>query len=220
MSASPAPPLHSALDRLPLHNWHWFLIRGLVMMGFGIIALFVPGLTLFAFAAVFAIFSFVDGVAGLISGLRGARRHAPRWGVLILSGLSGIAVGVLFAIWPLLSAALYATMIVALIAAWAIVSGALQIVAAIRLRREIKGEWLLGLVGLLTLLLGLWLLARVWLAPLLTVLSVGWLIGLWAIIAGASLMALAMRLRLQGLEPSPEPHPVPSPRTGAEPDQT
>jgi uncharacterized membrane protein HdeD (DUF308 family) len=162
-------------------------------------------LTLFAFAAVFATFSFVDGIASLISGLRGAGRHAPRWGVLVVSGLAGIAVGVLFAIWPLLSTAVYATVAVALIAAWAIASGALQIAAAIRLRREIKGEWLLGLVGLLTLLLGLWLLVQVWLAPLLTVLSVGWLIGLWAIIAGASLMALAMRLRLQGPEPSPQP---------------
>jgi uncharacterized membrane protein HdeD (DUF308 family) len=199
-----------------MHNWNWFLVRGLVMIAFGVVALFVPGLTLFAFAAVFATFSFVDGIASLISGLRGAGKHAPRWGVLVLSGLSGIAVGVLFAIWPLLSTAVYATVAVALIATWAIVSGALQIVAAVRLRREIKGEWLLGLVGLLTFLLGLWLLFEVWTAPLLTVLSVGWLIGLWAIIAGVSLMALAMRLRMTGSEPSAQ---APSQAT-PEPDQT
>ena len=88
---------------------------------------------------------------------------------------------------------------------WTIVNGALQIVAAVRLRREIRGEWLLALVGLLTLMLALWLWVQVWIAPLLTVLSVDWLTGPWAIIAGASLMVLAMRLWTNGIESSIQP---------------
>lgn len=189
--AAPSRPFGA----LPLRNWRWFLVRGLLMIAFGVVALFVPGLTLFAFAAVFAGFSFIDGVAGLISGVRGARRHEPRWWTLVLAGLAGIAVGVLFAIWPLLSTALYATVALTLIAGWAVAAGLLQLVAAVRLRREIQGEWLLGLVGVLTMALGLWLLALLWIDPLPTLLSVGWLIGLWAILAGVSLVALALRLR-------------------------
>lgn len=185
---------------LPLHNWQWFLVRGLLMIAFGVVALFVPGLTLFAFAAVFAAFSFVDGVASVISGLRGAGKHEPRWGALVLTGIAGIAVGVLFAVWPLLSTAVYATFAIALIAGWAIAAGLLQLVAAVRLRRQIEGEWLLGLVGVLTAALGVWLLVLLWIAVLPTLLSVGWIIGVWAILAGASLVTLSLRLRRQGVK--------------------
>lgn len=180
---------------LPAHNWTWFLLRGLLALALGVIALFVPHLTLIAFTAVFAAFSFVDGIGSLVSGVRGAGEHAPHWVSLVVSGLAGIAIGVLFVVWPLLSTAVYAALVVALIAGWAIVTGALQLLAAIRLRREIEGEWLLGLIGLVTLALGIWLMAELWREPLLTLLTVGWVIGFWAIIAGVALIALSLRLR-------------------------
>jgi uncharacterized membrane protein HdeD (DUF308 family) len=192
-----------SIRTLPAHNWSWFLVRGLLMLAFGAISLLSPGLTLVAFTAVFAAFSFVDGVAALVSGLRGAGAHAPRWLSLVLAGLVGMAIGVVFVVWPLFSTAVYAAIVVAGIAGWAIVTGVLQVIAAIRLREAIEGEWLLGLVGLLTVVLGVWLLVQVWNEPLVTLLSVGWLIAFWAIAAGIALIVLALRLRGHGRTSQP-----------------
>jgi uncharacterized membrane protein HdeD (DUF308 family) len=73
--------------------------------------------------------------------------------------------------------------------------GGLEIAAAIRLRRVIKGEWLLALTGVLSLALGLILAMMLATRPGLTVLSVAWLIAIYALAAGASLIILGFRLR-------------------------
>ncbi|GGC26393.1 membrane protein [Novosphingobium marinum] len=181
--------------RLPRHNWSWFLVRGILSILLGVIAILAPGLTLFAFAMVFAAFSFADGVASLISAVRGAGERAERWGALIVTGIAGIAIGALFVVFPLLSTFTYTLLTVWLIALWAIVAGVSQAVAAIRMRREIANEWLLAASGALTALLGL---ALVWLAfasPAVTALSLGWVIGFWALVSGIALVALAFRLK-------------------------
>ena len=197
-AAAPAPQ-HAArentADKLPRHNWGWFLVRGVIAVLLGLVALFAPGLTVFALALVFAAFSFADGVAQLIAGVRGASHKSQRYGSLICGGIAGIAVGVLFLIWPFASAFVYALMLVVLIAFWAVVTGAFEIAAAVRLRREIEGEWLLGLSGIFSILLGLALLALAVAQPGLTILSVGWLIALYAFASGAVLIVLAFRLR-------------------------
>lgn len=180
---------------LPLHNWNWFLWRGLAGIVLGIVALFFPGLTLYAFALVFAAFSFVDGVFSLVAGVRGASHHAERWGALVFSGIIGIAVGVIFFIWPLLATAAYAFMLVVFVALWSLITGVLELSAAMRLRRHIQGEVLLVIVGLLSVLLGiavLWLLVS---APGATLISVGWLIGVYALASGVALIVLALRLK-------------------------
>jgi uncharacterized membrane protein HdeD (DUF308 family) len=180
---------------LPQHNWNWFLWRGIASIVLGLIALTFPGLTLFAFALVFAAFSFADGVFSLIAGVRGASHHEQRWGALVFSGIVGIAIGVIFFAWPLLATAAWAFMLVVFIAFWALVTGIFEISAAIRLRKQIKGEVLLGLSGLLSVALGLgvlWLLVR---SPDATLLSVGWLIGLYALVSGVTLVMLALRLK-------------------------
>jgi uncharacterized membrane protein HdeD (DUF308 family) len=161
----------------------------------GIISFLAPGLTLFAFTLVFAAFCFADGIAMLITGIRRAGSgHAPWW-TMILTGLAGIAVGVIFLFWPLLSTLAYAIATVLLVAGWAIVTGALQIAAAIRLREEIEGEWILGLAGLFGVVLGLALITLTALQPTLSILSVAWLIGFYAIMTGVMLLMLGLRLR-------------------------
>lgn len=177
------------------HNWGWLVARGVAAIILGLIALFAPGLTLFVLAMVFAAFSFIDGIAHLVSGIRGARHKQERYGWLILSGLAGIAVGVLFVIWPLVSTLVYAMLVVTLIAVWALLTGAFQLAAAVRLRREIEGEWLLGASGVLSILLGLALLVLSWVMPGLTILSVGWLIAFYAFASGVALLVLGFRLR-------------------------
>ena len=180
---------------LPQHNWGWFVVRGIIALLLGVAALFAPGVTLFAFALLFAAFVFADGVAQLIAGIRGARHHTERYGALIFSGLIGIAVGVLFFVWPLVSTLVYALFLVALIAFWAIVTGVAEIVAAVRMRREIEGEWLLGLSGALSVLLGMALIFLSLVQPGVTLLSIGWLIAAYALASGIALIVLGFRLR-------------------------
>lgn len=176
-------------------NWGWTLFRGILAITLGLIALFFPLSAVFAFTMVFAVFAFVDGVFSLISGIRGARHKGERWGTLILLGIIGILVGVLFIAWPAVSTISYALVTVGLVAAWSIIAGITQIVAAIRLRKEITGEFWLGLAGLLTLLLGIGIMVLVMTNPLITLVSAAWMIGFWALIAGVALIFLAFRLK-------------------------
>jgi uncharacterized membrane protein HdeD (DUF308 family) len=177
------------------HTWGWILARGVLLILLGVFAVLAPGFALFTFALVFAAFSFADGIASLAGGIRAARHDGRRWGSMILSGLAGVAVGVLFLLFPRVSTVAYATVIVWLVAAWAIVTGVFEIRAAIRLREAIEGEWLLAASGALSVLLGL---ALVWLLfanPAATLLSVAWLIAIYAFVSGVALIALALRMR-------------------------
>lgn len=179
---------------LPAQNWGWFALRAALSVLLGIFALIWPGAALFAFATVFAAFALVDGIFALVSGVRGARRRAERWVTLVLAGVVGIAIGVIFLFFPLLATVAYAATAAILIASWAILTGGLEIAAAIRLRREITGEWLLMLSGALSVLLGAALLFMLLFAPGAAMLSVIWLVGLYALMGGIALAALAYRL--------------------------
>lgn len=200
-SANPAPHAAQRLvgtredSRTLSENWGWFLFRGVLAIGLGVIALLFPLSAVFAFTLVFAVFAFVDGLFSLISGIRGARRKEERWGSLIFRGVIGIVVGALFVVWPAVSTFSYALVTVGIVAAWSIITGVTEIAAAIRLRKEITGEFWLGLAGLLSILLGIALVILVMTSPLATLVSAAWLIGLWALVAGVALIALALRLR-------------------------
>lgn len=180
---------------LPKHNWSWFLLRGLIALALGVVALFFPGLTVFAFALVFAAFSFVDGLFSLVAGIRGASHHAERWGGLVLSGVLGIGIGVVFMAWPIFATAAYAYVLVLLIAFWALFSGLFEISAAVRLRKEIEGEFWLGLVGIFSIALAIAVFWMLMTSPAATLLSVGWLIGIYALASGVALVLLAFRLK-------------------------
>ena len=179
---------------LARHTWGWLLARGILLILLGFFAMLAPGFALFTFALVFAAFSFFDGVLALISGFRRAH-DGRRWGAMVLSGLAGIAVGVLFVFFPRVSTLTYAMLIVWLVAAWAVLTGAFEISAAIRLRQEIQGEWLLALSGVLSVLLGIALVWLLYANPAATLLSVAWLIAIYAFVAGVALILLALKLR-------------------------
>ncbi len=194
-TTQPETSFAASLLVVPQHNWKWFLVRGIVAIALGIVAMIFPGFTLLTFAMLFAAFSFVDGVGSLIAGIRGAREDADRWGALIFSGVAGIAVGTTFFIWPLLATATYAFLLVLLIAFWALITGTLEIAAAIRLRQTIEGEIMLGLAGVLSVLLGLVLVVMLVARTGATLLSVGWLIGVYMLVSGIALTVLALRLK-------------------------
>jgi uncharacterized membrane protein HdeD (DUF308 family) len=199
MAAGKAAPSEGAREIrqtfLPGRNWKWFLLRGVLAILLGVLAILFPFSALFAFATVFAAFVFADGIFSLISGIRGAGHRGERWGALVFRGIVGIAIGVLFVLMPFVTTVSYALATLAIVAAWAIVTGIFEIAAAIRLRREIEGEWLLALVGALSILLGIAIPVILWMNPLATILSVAWVIGIYALAAGVALIALAIRLR-------------------------
>jgi uncharacterized membrane protein HdeD (DUF308 family) len=149
----------------------------------------------FAFTLLFAAYCLVDGIASLVAGVRGAREPGHRWGALVFSGILGILVGVLFLLMPLVATFTYAFLTLVLLAGWSIVTGILEIMAAIRLRREMEGEWLLGISGAISVLLGVGIVALVIPYPAATILSAAWLIAVFAFTSGVVLIAQALRLK-------------------------
>lgn len=172
-------------------NWWVLLIRGLAGVLFGLAAFLWPMLTLGVLIAFFGVYALIDGCASVVLALRRRNRDESWWAMLI-RGILGILVGVLAFVMP----GITAVSLVLLIGAWAILSGAFEIAAAIRLRRVIQNEWLLGLSGTLSLLLGIYLL----LFPAAGALALVWWIGAFAFAAGVLLIALAFRVRNLGRE--------------------
>ena len=176
-------------------NWHWFLLRGILSILIGVAALLFPTSALIAFALLVGAWIGADGVLSLIAGIRGAKAKEDLWGMLILRGLLGIGVAVLIALSPGVAALAYAIVTLSIIAFWAILTGGFEIAAAIRLRKAIEGEWLLALSGILSLGLGIGIIWLFLTDPLASLVSVAWVIGFYALVAGAILVAFALRLR-------------------------
>lgn len=168
------------------HNWWTLLLRGLLAVSFGILTFIYPGLTLIVLAMLFGAYALIDGIFAIIAAVSAPKGQA-RWWVTLIEGIVGIVVGVLTFIWP----GITALGLLYLIAAWAIVTGAFEIAAAIRLRKQITGEWLLILSGIASVLFGVLLAAK----PGPGALAVAWLIGAYAIVFGVLFIVLSFRLR-------------------------
>lgn len=134
--------------------WWSFFFRGVLAILMGLAALVLPGITLEVLVILVGAFFFVDGVLSIIASF-GTRRVEARWWVPLLEGLAGVVIGILTIIWP----GMTLLAIILLIAAWALITGVFEIAAAIRLRKLIRGEWFLGLCGIISILFGLILLA-------------------------------------------------------------
>jgi uncharacterized membrane protein HdeD (DUF308 family) len=173
------------------HNWWLLALRGLAAIIFGILTFIWPGISLFALIVLFGAFALVNGVLSVFLAAKAPKGY-PRFGSLLLGGLYGIFAGILTFIWP----GLTALGLLIMIAAWAIVTGTLEIVAAIKLRNEIKHEWLLILAGLCSVVFGVLLMLMPGAGALVLVL---W-IGAYALVFGILLMVLAFKVRRLGKE--------------------
>jgi uncharacterized membrane protein HdeD (DUF308 family) len=181
-------PAVSNLAEVPmLHtltaNWWALALRGLVAVLFGLLTFFLPGITLVTLVLLFGAYALADGVFNVIAFFRVA---SHQWALLI-EGVVGIIAGVLTFAWP----AITAIVLLYLIAFWAILTGVFEILAGIRLRKTIANEWLLLLMGVLSLLFGLLILF----APGTGALAIVLWIGAYALVFGIFLLALAFRLR-------------------------
>jgi uncharacterized membrane protein HdeD (DUF308 family) len=168
-------------------NWGWVVARGIAGIIFGVLALAWPGATLISLLLVFAVFAFFEGIANVISAIVGGREGEPRWGTLLLEGILSIAVAGLI----VLSPARMALAFVWVLGFWAVMTGALRIGAAIRLRKTIEHEWLLALDGALSIGFGLVLLFR----PMIGTLALIWWLGAYAIAFGIMTTIVGFRLR-------------------------
>ena len=154
---------------------------------FGIAAFAWPQATLTVLVLLFGAYAVVDGVFALVYAFGSGR---PFRGTRIVEGLASVVVGVIALAWP----GITALALLYLIAAWAVITGILEIVAAIDLRKVIENEWLLGLSGSASVIFGV--IVAVW--PGAGALALLWLIGGYAIVFGGLLIALAFRLRAAG----------------------
>ena len=167
-------------------NWWLVALRGAAAIIFGILAFVMPGITLAVLVLFFGAYALVDGIANLITVFRRREEEQPWW-ALLLEGIVSVAAGIIAFVWP----GLTALTLVYLIGAWAIITGVLEIVAAVRLRQEIEGEGWLILSGVVSVAFGL----LVMFAPGAGALAVVFYIGGYAIVFGALLLAVAFRLR-------------------------
>jgi uncharacterized membrane protein HdeD (DUF308 family) len=168
-------------------NWWALALRGVAAILLGILAFAWPGITLFVLVLFFGAYMLVDGIFAIVAAVRAAGEE-DRWWLLLIEGILGVLAGLVAFFWP----GLTALALLYFIAAWAIVTGIMEIVAAIRLRQEIEGEWALGLSGLLSVIFGILLVVLPAPAGLL---SLVWLVGAYAVATGVLLLILAFRVR-------------------------
>jgi uncharacterized membrane protein HdeD (DUF308 family) len=165
-------------------NWWTVVLRGLLAVAFGVFAWVRPDLFWASLVLVFAIYAVVDGVFALLAAASGA--SGERWTHLV-EGILGMALGVLAFVYPDQTGAA----IVLVIGIWAAATGILEVLSAVRLRREIEEEWLLGAGGLLSIVFGVIILAR----PQFGEVATTYVLGTYGILFGLILIVLGIRLR-------------------------
>ncbi|WP_433324724.1 HdeD family acid-resistance protein [Spirillospora sp. CA-294931] len=165
---------------------HWWVLalRGVFAILFGLVAWTWPGITIWALVVLFGAYALVDGFFSLVAAFQGGFGRSRAW--LALVGVSGVVLGVMAMAWP----GITGLALLMLIAAWAVITGVFEIVAAVGLRKQIRGEWLYILSGAVSVLFGLMLFA--W--PEDGALAVVWIIGFFSILFGAFMVGAAFRL--------------------------
>jgi uncharacterized membrane protein HdeD (DUF308 family) len=166
---------------MPTHWWA-FGLRGAVAVVFGILCFALPGLTLGVLVLLFGAFALVDGVMSIISAIRSQGDHV--WS-MVLRGVLGILAGIVVFVWP----GMTALVLVYFIAAWAVVTGVLEVFSAIRLRKVVN-EWAWIIGGVLSVLFGVLIMAN----PGAGALALVWVIGIFAILEGITLFVMAWRV--------------------------
>jgi uncharacterized membrane protein HdeD (DUF308 family) len=166
--------------------WWMTLLRGLCWILLGIMILASPAISLITLTLALGVVMFIDGIISVVNAFSG-RREQDDWWVLLLVGLAGVGIGIL----TFRNPGVTAFAVVFYVAIWAIATGLLEIVAAVRLRKQIAGEIWLLLSGIASVVFGVWLIAR----PGSGALALVWLIAVYAIAFGALLLLLAFEVR-------------------------
>ena len=178
-SAAVPDSLGEALAR----NWWLIALRGVLGVIFGVIALVMPVATILALVLLFSAYMVVDGAIAIYAAIRAARKKEG-WGFLLFQGIASLAAAAIAFMWPGLTVVAF----VLLIAAWSIVSGCLMLAAAMRTE---QARWWLVLGGAAALLYGFLMIV----APLSGAVVLTWWLGAFALVFGAALIILSLKLR-------------------------
>ena len=178
-------PKTEAMNDILANNWWAVALRGVVAILFGIANAAMPLVTMLSLVVVFAAFSFVDGVFGIIMSVRGARK-GERWVWLLLSGILGIVASAVAILWPGITVLAF----VILVAAWALVSGTFMLISAFRLKIDHGRVWLV-IGGIASIVFGILLV----ISPFIGALVLTFWTGAHALVLGATLLVLAYKLR-------------------------
>jgi len=179
------------MNALLAQNWWAFTLRGIIGVLFGLVAFFLPGTVMLSLALLFGIYLVVDGIFGIISAIRAARRR-ERWGLLLVEGILNIIMGVIALLFPVAAVLLF----VFVTAAWALLTGGLMLGSAFSLHAS-HGRWWLAFGGIVSLLWGIALV----IAPLIGAIVLTWWLGVYAIVFGIMLLMLSFQLRSQRATP-------------------
>jgi uncharacterized membrane protein HdeD (DUF308 family) len=194
------------MNNFYLRSWWVPALRGIIGILFGVLALMWPGLTLLTLVALFAAYALLGGIASVIGAI-GHRRFDDDWWLPLLLGLVSIGAAIVAVVNPVLTT----LVLVMVIAANALVTGVLDIVSAVRLRRVLEGDWLLALSGIASVVFG----ALVFMYPLAGAIALVWMVSVYAIVTGVLLLSLAVRARAhvsRPREPAVERRTVPDRR--------
>lgn len=183
--ALPTSPL-GALQGVARRYWWVPVVRGVLTIAFGLVAVIWPHVTVAAILWVVAVFAIVDGVVEIFDAIRQRRDGGTALGITL--GVLAIAFGVVALVWPGPTITVFAV----IVGIWTLVAGLLQIVASIDLRKVLGSGWGWGVTsGVLTLVLGVLLL--VW--PKGSLAALVWVVGIWAFVIGIVLIGIGVRVR-------------------------
>ena len=170
--------------------WWAFIARGVLAIALGVMVFALPAITVPVLIIVFGVYIFVDGIFLVVKAIGGWKSRDDRW-LLLFEGLLGIGIGVITFFAP----GVTAISLLFFIAAWSLTTGILEIVGAIRLRKEIQGEvwWILS--GIVSVLFAVLLM----IFPGAGILGLIWLLGVYAFVFGVLLIALGIRVRAHRL---------------------
>jgi uncharacterized membrane protein HdeD (DUF308 family) len=162
-----------------------FLFRGIFAVLFGIIALVWPKMTLSALVFVFGLFAVISGITAVVAALRNT--EFPGWGWLLAEGILGVLVGVVALVWPGITALAF----LYLLAAWAILTGIMELTAPLAFPMGGGRAALTALAGLVSVIFGILIAAQ----PSSGLLAVVWLIGVYAIVVGVTYLVVYFQSR-------------------------
>jgi uncharacterized membrane protein HdeD (DUF308 family) len=185
------PEFDFSLSSTLKRNWKVVAARGVFGLLIGLFAFLFPGPTLLSLVTLFSIYLILDGILAIVAAVHAARQQ-ERWGFLTFEGIVGILAGIIAIALPGLTVLVF----VGLLAAWAFITGTLEIRAAYNLETD-HGRWWLALGGVISIIFGIVLIA----APMIGALVVSWWVAAYATFFGATLLALAFQLRARDAEP-------------------
>ncbi len=166
--------------------WWLFVFRGIIAVLFGLAAILLPGITLDILVLLIGAFFFVDGIMSIVTSF-GSRRVEQRWWLSLLEGIAGVLIGVITFFMP----GITLVAVILMIAAWALITGVFEILAAVRLRKVITGEWFLALSGIISIIFGVVLLVT----PGVGAVALVWILGMYALFFGILLLFLGFKLK-------------------------